>query len=121
MYRVFVVVGSSDKWTNQQFTGAAAVYAAATAASLSFLALFIAGVVILWRRGNDIVLPLLLILYVPATIAPLLTNMRYSVTVQPLMFVFVAGALSWLVKRRAPAASPSAGPDRADTRTTPRL
>jgi Dolichyl-phosphate-mannose-protein mannosyltransferase len=93
MYRVFVVIGSKDKWTNQQFAGATAVYTAATAASLAFLGLFLAGIVILWRRGADILLPLLLILYVPATIAPLLTNMRYSVTVQPLMFVFVASAL----------------------------
>ena len=92
-YRVFVVVGTSDKWTTQQFSGARAIYAAATAASLTFLGLFIAGIVILWRRGADILLPLALILYVPATIAPLLTNMRYSVTVQPLMFVFVAAAL----------------------------
>ena len=99
VYRVFVVVGSSDKWTNQQFAGAAAVYAAATAASLAFLGLFLAGIVILWRRRADILLPLLLILYVPATIAPLLTNMRYSVTVQPLMFVFVAASLIALWKR----------------------
>ena len=97
MYRVFVVVGSTDKWTNQQFSGAAVVYAAATVASLTFLGLCIAGVVILWRRGNDILLPVLLILYVPATIAPLLTNMRYSVTVQPLMFVFVAAAVAAVV------------------------
>ena len=117
VYRVFVVVGSKDKWTNQQFAGATAVYAAATVASLTFLGLFIAGAVILWRRGADIWLPLLLILYVPATIAPLLTNMRYSVTVQPLMFVFVAAALSWLVPRPMPAASPSGTPDRGGTRT----
>ena len=108
VYRVFVVVGSKDKWTNQQFRGATAIYAAATAASLTFLGLFIAGVVVLWRRGSDIALPLLLILYVPATIAPLLTNMRYSVTVQPLMFVFVAAALTWAVRGRG------------DTRTAPR-
>lgn len=93
VYRVFVVVGSKDKWTNQQFSGATLIYGAATVASLLFLALFIAGVVISWRRGADVLLPLLLILYIPATIAPLLTNMRYSVTVQPLMFVFVAAAL----------------------------
>jgi hypothetical protein len=93
MYRVFVVVGSSDKWTNQQFRGARFVYGAATAACLAVLLLFVAGVVIAWRRHNDILLPLLLIAYVPVTIAPLLTNMRYSVTVQPLMFVFVASAL----------------------------
>lgn len=96
VYRVFVVVGSKDKWTNQQFPGAAAVYAGATTLSLAFLGLFLAGVVILWRRRADILLPLLLILYVPATIAPLLTNMRYSVTVQPLMFVFAAATLRWL-------------------------
>ncbi|HET9831457.1 MAG TPA: glycosyltransferase family 39 protein [Vicinamibacterales bacterium] len=101
VYRVFVVVGSKDKWTNQQFRGAAAIYAAATAASLTFLGLFIAGVIVLWRQRADIVLPLLLILYVPATIAPLLTNMRYSVTVQPLMFVFVAAALTSAIRGRA--------------------
>jgi Dolichyl-phosphate-mannose-protein mannosyltransferase len=104
VYRVFVVAGSKDKWTNQQFAGAAAVYAAARAASLAFLGLFLAGVVILWRRRRPaILLPLLLILYVPVTIAPMLTNMRYSVTVQPLMFVFVAAALRSLVPRRTPA------------------
>jgi Na+-translocating ferredoxin:NAD+ oxidoreductase RnfD subunit len=103
-----VVVGSKDRWTNQQFSGAAAIYAAASALSIAVLALFIAGIVILWRRRADILLPLLLILYVPVTIAPLLTNMRYSVTVQPLMFVFVAAAL--LSVR-----------DRASTRTAPPL
>jgi len=100
VYRVFVVVGSKDKWTNQQFSGAAAVYASATMVSLAVLGLFLAGVVILWRRGADVLLPLLLILYVPATIAPLLTNMRYSVTVQPLMFVFVAATLRSLAWRQ---------------------
>lgn len=100
-YRVFVVVGSKDAWTNQQFRGAVAIYAAATAVSLAFLGLFIAGVVILSRRGAPIVLPLLLIAYIPATLAPLLTNMRYSVTVQPLMLVFVAAALLWPARRRA--------------------
>jgi hypothetical protein len=103
VYRVFVVVGSKDKWTNQQFGGATAVYAAAQAVSLTFLGLFLAGIAVLWRRRAAILLPLLLILYVPATIAPLLTNMRYSVTVQPLMFVFTATALMalWTRLRRA--------------------
>jgi Dolichyl-phosphate-mannose-protein mannosyltransferase len=101
VYRVFVVVGSRDKWTNQQFRGATVVYAAATAASLLFLGVFVAGVVVLWRRRADIALPLLLIVYVPATIAPLLTNMRYSVTVQPLMFVFVAAALTAAMRGRS--------------------
>ena len=92
-FRVFVVFGSSDVGTNQQFAGASAVYSAASAVTFAALGLFIAGVVVLWKRGADILLPLVLIAYVPATIAPLLTNMRYSVTVQPLMFVFVAASL----------------------------
>jgi hypothetical protein len=102
VYRVFVVIGSRDKWTNQQFAGAAVVYGVAQAASLAVLMLFLAGIVILWRQRTDVILPLLLILYVPATIAPLLTNMRYSVTVQPLMFVFVAAALTtiWRAARK---------------------
>jgi hypothetical protein len=33
------------------------------------------------------------IAYLPFTLAPVLTNMRYSVTVQPLMFMFTAVAL----------------------------
>ncbi len=101
VYRVFVVVGSADKWTNQQFSGAALVYGLATAACLLFLGLFLAGAVVLWRRGADVLLPLLLVAYVPATIAPLLTNMRYSVTVQPLMFVFAAAALTFRRRSRA--------------------
>ncbi|HXD73312.1 MAG TPA: hypothetical protein VN628_06240, partial [Vicinamibacterales bacterium] len=116
VYRVFVVVGSSDRWTNQQFAGATVVYTAATAASLTFLGLFIAGIVILWKRRADILLPLLLILYVPATIAPLLTNMRYSVTVQPLMFVFVAATL---LARRSPGEGGGVF-DRVSTRTARR-
>jgi len=35
----------------------------------------------------------LLIAYVPATLAFVLTNMRYSITVQPLVFIFVAAAI----------------------------
>jgi hypothetical protein len=102
--RVFVVVGTTDIWTAQQFSGSGLVYTAATGVSFVFLALFVTGVIIAWRRGDAIGLPLLLVLYVPATIAPLLTNMRYSVTVQPLMFVFVAVALKRITGRPAPEA-----------------
>jgi Dolichyl-phosphate-mannose-protein mannosyltransferase len=101
VYRVFVVVGTKDVWTAQQFRGSRLVYAAASAASFAFLAAFVAGVIIAWRRNEAMGLPLLLILYVPATIAPLLTNMRYSVTVQPLMFVFVALTLRAITGRPA--------------------
>jgi hypothetical protein len=98
-YRVFVIEGTTDVWTAQQFSHSRLVYAAATAASLMSLLLFAAGAIVAWRHGEAIGLPLLLILYVPATIAPLLTNMRYSVTVQPLMFAFVAVAVKAIAQR----------------------
>ena len=47
------------------------------------------------------------ILYVPLTIAWVLTNMRYTVTVQPLVFAFIAVAVL-------------AGLDRGETRTAAR-
>jgi hypothetical protein len=40
-----------------------------------------------------------LILYVPATLAPVLTNMRYTVTVQPLIFMFIAVTIAAGLKR----------------------
>ncbi|MCU1385385.1 MAG: hypothetical protein JWL71_4082 [Acidobacteria bacterium] len=100
--RLFVVVGTADRSTAQQFSSSRTVYLVATAASLAYLILFIAGVWRAWRDRDAFWLPLLLILYVPATIAPVLTNMRYTVTVQPLVFMFVAKALS--AKRMAAAA-----------------
>jgi hypothetical protein len=94
--RVFVISGTSDRETAQQFASSGAVYAAATLASTIYLLLLIVGIVCSWWKGDRYVLPLLLIVYVPATIAPVLTNMRYSVTVQPLIFVFIARALTTL-------------------------
>jgi len=43
-----------------------------------------------------------LIAYVPLTLAPVLINMRYTVTVQPLMFVFMAIALSSMARLPGP-------------------
>ena len=82
--------------------------------SAAYLLLFVAGVVIARRRRLSLLLPLALIVYVPLTIAVVLTNMRYSVTVQPLVFVFIAGALtaaleraSWLPARSAEERDPA--------------
>jgi len=94
--RLFVIVGNDDQLTTQQFAQSRRVYRAATAASCVLLAMFLAGVVIAWRRRYPVALPLLLIAYLPATLAPVLTNMRYTLTVQPLMFMFVAVALGAL-------------------------
>ena len=38
------------------------------------------------------------IAYVPLTICFVLTNMRYTITVQPLMFVFVAMTIAAVVR-----------------------
>ena len=92
--RVFVISGSDDPFTTQQFAHSAVIYVAATAVTLASFVLFVAGVVIVWRRhGQGVVLPLLLVVYVPLTLAPVLTNMRYSVTVQPIVLTFIAAAL----------------------------
>lgn len=88
--RLFVIAGTSDPKTTSQFSQSRFIYLAGTVATLVYLVLFVAGVAIAWRRHYDVWLPLVLILYVPATIAPVLTNMRYTITVQPLMFIFVA-------------------------------
>jgi hypothetical protein len=91
--RVFFVAPSDDPHTNYQFAGSRRIYRAAAVASIAFLALFAAGIVAARRRRASIALPLALIAYIPATLGFVLTNMRYSITVQPLMFVFVAAAL----------------------------
>jgi len=61
--------------------------------SAVYLLLFASGVIVAWRRRRVLLVFLVPIVYVPLTIAFVLTNMRYTVTVQPLMFVFVSVAL----------------------------
>jgi hypothetical protein len=93
-FRLFVVEGTGDVHTAQQFSRSRTLYLAATVLSAGYFALFVAGVVIGWRAKYAIALPLVLILYVPVTICAVLTNMRYTVTVQPIVFVFVAVAIT---------------------------
>ena len=88
-----------DRSTAQQFTGSRRVYAIANVASGLYLALFAIGVWIGARRGYAIWLPLALIAYIPATIAFVLTNMRYTITVQPLLLIFVAVTLVAVLER----------------------
>lgn len=92
-FRLFVIVGTDDLGTTQQFNRSRLVYAAGTALSSLFLALAMIGAWIGWRRGYAVLLPLALILYIPVTIAFVLTNMRYTTTVQPLLLTFVAVTL----------------------------
>jgi hypothetical protein len=105
--RVFFVEGSADLHTAFQFSGSGRIYAAARALSVLFLALFAAGVVAAKRRGASIALPLVLIAYIPATLAFVLTNMRYSITVQPLMFMFVAALFVSVWERAAEGRRPA--------------
>ena len=99
--RLFVIVGTGDLRTAQQFSRSRIVYAAGTIVSAMYLLLLAAGMVISWRRGDALGLPALLILSIPATLAPVLTNMRYTVTVQPLIFIFIAVALTGAARRAA--------------------
>jgi NADH:ubiquinone oxidoreductase subunit K len=93
MMRLFVVRGTSDVATAQQFRSSGLVYGVGTVLSIAYLAVFLAGVVVAYRRRSALLVFLVPIIYVPVTIGFVLTNMRYSVTVQPLMFVFLALAV----------------------------
>jgi hypothetical protein len=89
-WRLFVVSGSDDHWTAQQFQGSRLVYGIATVASGAYLCLLLAGITLALRQRRQLLVLLTPILYVPATIVWVLTNMRYTVTVQPLVFAFIA-------------------------------
>lgn len=105
--RLFVIQGTSDRLTTQQFHQSGRAYLAGEAVSVGFLGLFGLGAIVAWRRRLQLGLPLLLVVYIPATLAPVLTNMRYTVTVQPLMFMFVAIAITAI---RRSAGEPPARP-----------
>lgn len=95
--RMFIIVGTDDVATTQQFSWSRLAYGAGQALSTIYLVVFIAGIVVAVRQRSAVLGLLLPIFYVPVTICFVLTNMRYTVTVQPLMFVFVAVALvAWL-------------------------
>jgi hypothetical protein len=90
MFRLFVVRGTGDRAVAQQFSASDLVYRAGFLLSVSYLIVFAAGVVIAWKRHRRLLWLLIPIAYVPLTICFVLTNMRYTITVQPLVFIFVA-------------------------------
>jgi hypothetical protein len=96
--RLFVVRPSGDRATTYQFAWGPLVYSSALVLSLSFFLVFLVGVAAAWRRRSPLLVLLVPILYVPATICFVLTNQRYTVTVQPLMFAFVAFALVTILR-----------------------
>ena len=98
MVRLFIIRGTDDRLTTFQFRGSHLIFQAGLIASLTYLLIFLAGVVIAWRAKSPFRYALIPIVYVPLTICFVLTNMRYTITVQPLMFVFVAIAIATALK-----------------------
>ena len=93
MVRMFIIRGSGDVRTAQQFSASQFAYAVGTILSAAYFIVFLTGAWLAWRRRSALVWLLIPIAYVPLTICFVLTNMRYTVTMQPLMFVFVALAI----------------------------
>jgi hypothetical protein len=92
-YRLFTITGSADRFQAVQFRGSAFVYPLLAVVSVSYFAVFIAGVVVAWNRRLDLAIPALAILYVPLTVCWFFSEMRYSLTVQPFEFLFMAVAV----------------------------
>jgi hypothetical protein len=106
--RVFIIAGSEDVRTAYQFSGAGRVYAIGRAISLVLLALLAAGVWIARARGFRLLLLLAPIAYVPLTICFMLINARYSMTMQPFVFAFVAVSLVTAIDALTPSTETAA-------------
>jgi hypothetical protein len=98
MVRLFIIRGTDDRLTTYQFPLSGLIFDAGMIASTAYFAIFLAGVVIAGRARSPFLYALIPIVYVPLTICFVLTNMRYTITVQPLMFVFVAIAAAAALK-----------------------
>ena len=106
MVRLFIIRGTDDRLTTHQFPLSGLIFQAGFVASLAYFATFLWGVVLAWRARSPFLYALIPIAYVPLTICFVLTNMRYTITVQPLMFVFVAIAVAAALRLGRPEAGP---------------
>jgi hypothetical protein len=107
LVRLFIIRGTDDQLTTHQFPRSHLIFQAAMWASIGYFAAFLAGVAIAWRARSPFLYALIPIAYVPVTICFVLTNMRYTITVQPLMFVFVAIAAAAALRLGDPEPDPS--------------
>jgi hypothetical protein len=107
MVRLFIIRGTDDQLTTYQFPLSRLIFQAGLIASLAYFAAFVGGVVIAWRARSPFLYALIPIAYVPLTICFVLTNMRYTITVQPLMFVFVAMTVAAALRLGGPATESS--------------
>jgi hypothetical protein len=99
--RLFVIRPASSGSATYKFAGAGLVYTGGLLLSVTYFLVFLAGVAIAWRQRSPLLAFVVPIVYVPATICFVLTNQRYSVTVQPLMFAFIALAIvTWWERRK---------------------
>jgi hypothetical protein len=72
---------------------AGAAFVLLTAVSFSYVALFVAGVVVAWRRRLDLAIPAMAILFVPWTVRWFFSEMRYSLTVLAFEFLLMTVAV----------------------------
>jgi len=94
MIGIFVTIGSESRDAAHQFEGSRALYLAGAVLSVTVFALFVSGLAVAAFRYGAAIVPLAAaVLYVPVTIAPFLTNARYSLSGQPFVFAFVAIAI----------------------------
>lgn len=89
-FRVFIIRGSTDFKTSYQFADSGLIWSISSLISISYLLCMILGLVISLSRGYHIVLFLSPIIYISLTTCVSVINMRYSVPVQPFIFVFVS-------------------------------
>lgn len=102
---VFVIGGGGDLHTAVQFRGSRVVYAVGQAVSALYFAACLAGLTIAWRRRMPLLALGLPLAYVPLTICFMLVNARYSTSVQPFAFAFVAVAVVAALDRLFPSSN----------------
>jgi NADH:ubiquinone oxidoreductase subunit K len=111
--RLFLVEGGVDRTTTVQFAHSPTVYRVARTVSIAYFGLFVCGVILAIVRRHRLLVLLAPIVYIPATICPMLVTSRYSTTMQPFIFVFMAIALveahDFIGRRRAAGTSTATG------------